>query len=126
LSLFLHVALPILHYNGFPVFGGGGLTTIEQEWRDNDLYQYKRPLVSINNQINADEMMVASGQDIVYAIENDKQFHFEMEHVENIQLGYRLSLDDSSHIVTLSPAWYVKYRDKWHEIDVDHEHLLSA
>lgn len=115
-----------MHYNGFPVFDGGGLTTIEQEWRDNDLYQYKRPLVSINNQINADEMMVASGQDIVYAIENDKQFHFEMEHVENIQLGYRLSLDDSSHIVTLSPAWYVKYRDKWHEIDVDHEHLLSA
>src|SRR5699024_10901813 len=53
-----------LYYEGFPVFDHYNISIIEQEWREQELYQYARPLVQIGNLLNSEEIELPSGQEV--------------------------------------------------------------
>lgn len=107
-----------MYYKGYPVFNNSGLATIEQEWRDQELIGYKRPLFSINDPLGGDEVELPSGNAVKTFLQ--KNSNYDLEKVENIKIGYRLSFQDSSfYTLNLEPVWYVKYNGKWQEINME-------
>ncbi|WP_217587432.1 YycH family regulatory protein [Lentibacillus saliphilus] len=115
-----------MFYDGYPVFSQQGYSIIQQTWRQNELYQYKRPLFNINNQIGATSMTLPSGKDVIAAIENQQYANYDMNNIRDIRPGYKLVYKDSSmYIMTLEPTWYMEYAGEWVEIKMSNEGLLS-
>lgn len=107
-----------MHYEGYPVFNSSNLSVIEQEWRNNELHQYRRPLFSLNNLLGGDVIDVPSGEETINYIEGSSDY--KTEDVKDIQLGYKLNyLEGSSYSATLEPAWYILYKNKWEELPMD-------
>jgi len=107
-----------MHYKGYPVYNRNGLSTIKQEWHDQERIQYNRPLFSINDSLGGDEVELPSG----YAIKNflQKSPNYELDNIENIKIGYRLSFQDSAfYTLILEPTWYMKYNGNWQEISME-------
>lgn len=112
-----------MRYSGYPVYNDTGLSVIEQKWRDQDLYQYRRPLFSLNNSLGGDLVKLQSGNDVIYFLQNNSKY--EVDKIKDIQVGYHLSyLDNVSHSLTLEPAWYMNYKGHWQEIDMDDDEAL--
>lgn len=107
-----------MHYAGYPVFGED-FAVIEQEWHDEDLYKYKRPIVRFSISPEENKIELKSGEDVLDYI--DKESTYDKEDVEDIKLGYHLTEDEKKtpFFVTMDPVWYVKYHDKWEELDMD-------
>src|SRR5699024_4352126 len=55
-----------MHYKGYPVYNRNGLSTIKQEWHDQERIQYNRPLFSINDSLVDDEVELRYGYAIKY------------------------------------------------------------
>src|SRR5699024_9345451 len=107
-----------MYYKGYPVYNRSGLSTIKQEWHDQERIQYDRPLFSINDPLGGDEVELPSGS----AIKNflQKNPNYELDNVENIKIGYRLSFQDSAfYTLILEPTWYMKYNGNWQEINME-------
>lgn len=101
-----------MHYDGYPVYHRLGLTRIEQQWRDNERFQYIRPLFKLNNLLGSDNIKLKSGEDVINALLNEG--NYDLSYVTDLALGYRLNyLDRASYSVILYPAWFIKYRDEW-------------
>ncbi|WP_088051670.1 YycH family regulatory protein [Virgibacillus dakarensis] len=107
-----------MYYDGYPVFNSS-LAVIEQEWRNQQLYKYQRPLFSYNSPpIGGSSVKLRSGNDVIYFIENAS---YKAENIDDIQIGYHLVYeeDDLSFYLTLKPAWYINYNGSWQEINFD-------
>ena len=100
-----------LYYDGYPVFDNYSLSIIEQEWREQDLYLYSRPLMKIGNLLNSREIELPSGQEISSFLLNDQRM--KIENIQDIQVGYSLSYLDEAHSLTLEPNWYILYEGEW-------------
>lgn len=100
-----------LYYEGYPVYNYGNLTIIEQAWREQDLHQYNRSLFRIGNLLNKTEADILTGEEVVSYIKADQNLN--LEHLENIQIGYILQMLDDDHSVTLEPNWFIKYEGEW-------------
>ncbi|HLR41441.1 MAG TPA: two-component system activity regulator YycH [Virgibacillus sp.] len=106
-----------MRYEGYPVYNNSGLSIIEQSWRNQELHQYRRPLISLNNSLGGDVVNLKSGSNVIHYLENNAKY--EMEKVNDIQVGYHLKyLDNATHSLTLEPAWYMNYNGHWQEIDM--------
>src|SRR5699024_3862299 len=83
-----------MYDKGYPVYNRRRLSTIKQEWHDQERIQSDRPLFSINDPLGGDEVELPSGS----AIKNflQKNPNYELDNVENIKIGYRLSFQDSA------------------------------
>lgn len=104
-----------MHYEGYPVYNRTGLANIEQQWRENELYQYARPLFKLNNLLGSDNVKLKSGEEVIEALETEGKYN--LTEVKDIQLGYQLSyLEGASYSVLLYPAWFIKYKDEWQEM----------
>lgn len=109
-----------LYYNGYPVFNYQNLAIIEQQWRQNELYQYVRPLLYLNNILDTELVELPDANELIYYLENNSKL--EVETIKDIKIGYHLSyIDEVSYSFTLSPSWYVKLAGNWTKIDVDEE-----
>lgn len=107
-----------MYYNGYPVFNPQGLATIEQEWHDQELVHYTRPLFNINDSLAENQVELSSGSNIKAYLE--KNTDYEMNKIQNIKIGYRLSFQDSGfRTLILEPAWYLKYNGSWQEINLE-------
>ncbi|WP_106495720.1 YycH family regulatory protein [Lentibacillus sp. Marseille-P4043] len=106
-----------MYYAGYPVFNSN-LSVIEQEWRNNELYKYHRPLFKLNTMPGQDSVELKSGNDVIYFLQNS---NYKMENIEDIQIGYHLEYEDNDlpYYLTLKPAWYVKESGNWKEITFD-------
>lgn len=114
-----------LYYDGYPVFDRLNLTVIEQEWREQELYKYTRPLIRIGNLLNSTEEEIPSGEEVIHSLENDKNIN--VENIKDIQVGYALSYLDDAHSLTLEPSWYILYQGEWLKFDIaDYEKDLQA
>src|SRR5699024_11293032 len=51
-----------LTYNGLPVYDHDQYSLIEQEWRDDELHQYNRPLIEVGSLLNEEETELSSGR----------------------------------------------------------------
>lgn len=108
-----------MHYNGFPVYSYSDLSTIEQKWRDEELYKYKRPLFQLKNVLpQEDTKDLDAGEDVIETLTDNP--NYKMENVQDLKIGYHLSYEDkASNSVTLKPEWYVNYDGNWREVNFD-------
>lgn len=106
-----------LHYEGFPVFDHYGMSMIEQEWRGQELYQYRRPLIYIGNLLSSYEVELPSGAELIEVLtETDT---YDLEKIRNIRVGYLLNYLDEAHSLTLEPSWFIFYEGEWVRINLD-------
>src|SRR5690625_702715 len=100
-----------LYHEGYPVFDHYGLSVMEEEWRGEDLYQYKRPLISIGNVLNTQSVSLMSGESVIHLVENNKSM--DEEQIKDIKLGYYLHYLYDAHSLTLEPSWFILYDGEW-------------
>ncbi|MEC5425089.1 two-component system activity regulator YycH [Virgibacillus sp. C22-A2] len=109
-----------MFYEGFPVFNNSGLSTMTQEWRNQELFRYQRPLFRLSNSAGSgsETVDVSSGGDIAYNLRDEFDNDSGVEHIRDIELGYRLTYqsNDLNDYITLDPAWYMNYNGTWQEI----------
>lgn len=105
-------------YEGYPVYDSNNLTIIEQQWRNRELYQYFRPLFSLDNSLGSDPVELPSGNAIVDYLKNNSNYNSDK--IKDIRVGYHLVyLDNTSYSITLEPAWYMNYNEDWKELTID-------
>lgn len=107
-----------MKYDGYPVFNTSDLSIIETELINLELRAYRRPLFNLVNELDSQEVTLASGEEITSFLTNNDVFKKEL--IRDIQIGYKLTYFDLvSHTLSLDPAWYVNYNDDWIEIRID-------
>mgnify|MGYP001170029179 CR=1 FL=1 len=108
-----------LYYDGYPVYSASGLTVMEQQWRNQELYKYSRPLFNLNNVLGSDVETLLSGQTILrYILEES---HYNPAHIMDIRVGYKMEyIEDASYSVMMTPTWLIKYNGVWSEIMMTH------
>ncbi|MEI3604422.1 two-component system activity regulator YycH [Pseudogracilibacillus sp. SE30717A] len=106
-----------LYYEGYPVFDHYSLSIIEQEWREQELFQYTRSLIKIGNLLNSEEVQLPSGQEISTFLQNDNRF--KIENIHDIQIGYTMSHLDDAHSLMLEPNWYILYQGEWIKLNLE-------
>lgn len=106
-----------MHYKGYPVFNYSNLSVIEEQWRNQNLYQYDRPIFQLKNEIRKDSKELVSGQSIMETLSNNPNYN--MSKVRDLKVGYKLSYNESTQSVTLKPSWYVNYDGNWREVNDD-------
>lgn len=107
-----------MKYDDYPVYNSSGLTVIEQQWFDQELHSYKRPLFSLNNLLTSDVVSLPSGKEIRYYLENND--HYKVSNIKDVRIGYKLTYSEqASYSVTLEPSWYMNYSGEWYEIKVE-------
>lgn len=105
-----------MFYSGYPVFNSD-LAVIEQEFRNDDLYKYQRPIVSFNTSPGENTVELPSGEDVIYMIDKSDM---KADEIDDIRIGYHLAAeDDDLPYLTMKPAWYVKYNGNWQELEFD-------
>lgn len=105
-----------LYYEGYPIFDNHSLSTIEQEWREQDLYLYSRPLIILGNLLNSRDVELPSGQEVSNYLVNDEQM--EIENIQDIQVGYSLTFLDEAHSLMLEPNWFILYKGEWVKLNL--------
>jgi regulatory protein YycH of two-component signal transduction system YycFG len=109
-----------MYTHGYPVYSATKLSLITQEWYDQTLTKYERPLFTMSDPINSDKVELPASDAVISYLENNDTF--QVEDIQDVQLGYKLSyVDDDSYTpyVTLEPAWYMQIGGSWVEIKSD-------
>src|SRR5690625_2498518 len=107
-----------LYHEGYPIFDHYGLTVMEEEWREQDLYQYKRPLFTIGNVLNNESVSLMSGESVIDYVINNKSI--KEEQIKDIRHGYYLHyLYDDAHSLTLEPGWFMLYDGEWQRVSIE-------
>ncbi|MGM8366773.1 YycH family regulatory protein [Virgibacillus sp. W0181] len=106
-----------MYYEGYPVFDYANSSVIEQEWRNQELYQYYRPLFVLENTLSQNEVELPSGQMILDYLQGNE--NYQTKNIKDIRLGYHLDdSEDVSHSATLQPGWYINYNGSWSQLDI--------
>jgi len=100
-----------MHYEGYPAFERYRLTTIEEKWREQELYQYIRPVVSVGNLLNSSKKEIPTAEEVVSTVKESG--FFELEDIDDIRLGYTMDYVEDAYSLTLSPDWYISYNGDW-------------
>lgn len=106
-----------MYYQGYEIFNDNGLATIEQQWRNQELYKYRRPLIYLNNSLGTDVITLPSGRKVIEYLEHSGRY--ELDEIQDVRIGYRLDYSASNdHSVTLVPDWYILYKGNWMETEL--------
>lgn len=107
-----------LMYDGLPVFDRNHLTTIEQKWEGQELFEYNRSLIRLTYEVNLTPKKLISGTELVEFIEERELFN--LNEIEDIKVGYELKiLPNASDSMLLEPNWYIKTNGKWQLVILD-------
>ncbi|WP_047980152.1 YycH family regulatory protein [Ornithinibacillus contaminans] len=107
-----------MYYNSYPVFNGNNLASIEQLWIDNELSEYRRPLYTIFQPFEDNFELEKTGSELIKYLKNNSIY--EIEQIEDIQLGYRLSYSElQGSTFSLYPSWLIKVNGEWAYINFD-------
>ncbi|GAB3797897.1 YycH family regulatory protein [Virgibacillus kimchii] len=109
-----------MYYDAYPVFNNYGMTDIVQEWRDQSLHRYERPLFRLNNSLGSEETEIMSGESLYQKLLDSS---YNMENISDIRVGYELIYHDVdlNDYVTLKPSWFIEYNNAWQEIQFETE-----
>src|SRR5699024_5749560 len=102
---------------GYPLSDNHHLREIEQEWRDQELYNYVRPLVEVGNVLNNEASALISGEKLIKLIEQNKG-KLKIDNMNDIRVRYYLSVTDDRSL-TLNPEWFIVYENEWVRFDAD-------
>lgn len=107
-----------LHYEGYPVYNSSGLAMIEQQWRNQELHKYSRPLFNLNNVLGGRMVTLQSGQEVIdYIVEESD---YDLSQIKDIRAGYKLEhIEGASYSVIVEPAWLINYRGVWRELKMN-------
>lgn len=100
-----------MYYEGYPTFDNYRLTVIEEQWREQELHQYIRPLVSVGNLLNSTKKTLDSGETIAATITNSNKL--DHKEIKDIRIGYTMQYVDDAYSLTLDPEWYILYKGEW-------------
>ncbi|MGM8215806.1 YycH family regulatory protein [Bacillaceae bacterium W0354] len=107
-----------MYYEGLPIFENYEITDIIQTWRNNELYEMKRPLFQTSTQFHNEQQLesLQSGEWVIQFLTNHRdQISFSM--IEDIRIGYKLETrSEISNVLILKPEWHIKYRGEWRPI----------
>ncbi|WP_345241544.1 YycH family regulatory protein [Pontibacillus salipaludis] len=112
-----------IHYreykNGYPVLDENELGLITQIWSNQDLIEYRRPLIrvkdNLSNQVIETETL-SSGREVLSYIEDNKDQFSSV--IKDIKIGYTMEVD-SLFVIYMTPAWFVKEGEDWKKLDVE-------
>jgi regulatory protein YycH of two-component signal transduction system YycFG len=109
-----------MYYDDYPVFNNYRMTDIVQEWRNQRLHRYDRPLFRLNNSLGSEQTEIMSGERLYYNLLDSS---YNLENITDIRVGYELIYHDVdlNDYVTLKPSWFAKYNNTWQEIQFDTE-----
>ncbi|UJL46377.1 two-component system regulatory protein YycI [Virgibacillus sp. NKC19-16] len=104
-----------MYYLGYPVFNNADLAMIEQEWQNQALTKYTRPLFLLNDTLDSHSVELPSGNDVIYFLQNRLSPNYELGNIQDLELGYRMTVNRD--YVSLEPTWYMKYNEGWYAIE---------
>lgn len=116
-----------MYFENYPIFELNEITTIEQSWRNNELFEMKRPLFQTSTQFQNQQQIqqIQSGDYIVHLIENNSEA-INRNYIEDIRIGYKLETrSEISNVLILKPEWHIKYRGEWLPISYFTSMLLN-
>lgn len=99
-------------YDGYPIYDFYNISTMKQEWRDQNLYRYDRALVRLGNSLSSVSTELMSGQEVRQFIETQQ---INIDEIKDITIGYYLSTIDK-HSFLLEPSWFIVYDDQWRRV----------
>lgn len=108
-----HITEYQLYKHGFPVFSAVTSTRISTTWGENQLFRYKRPYYLLDMDITSEKVRreVATGLEVIEFIE--KMDKLQLEHIDDIILGYHLKQNDNNLLFTLEPSWFAVSQGSW-------------
>jgi len=107
-----------MHYQGYPVFNRSNLATIEQVWGSEQLVEYHRPLFKLRDSLSEVMVELPSGRAVLDYLASNSQ-DYQLDNIEDIQVGYRLNYQGSSQYIEMEPTWYMKYNGRWRSLSID-------
>jgi regulatory protein YycH of two-component signal transduction system YycFG len=103
-----------LFINGYPVYNDQGMTEIKQEWGNEGIYRYEQPYFTLSFPLKSDDqskVTLLSGKQVMELLTKLKNFN--LEDLEDVRIGYKLTKDPSEPVIYLEPAWYYQYGGTW-------------
>ncbi|WP_458411526.1 YycH family regulatory protein [Schinkia sp. CFF1] len=108
-----------LMVGGSPVFSQNESTSINESWRDNEIYEYTRSLTNLRFSITNEQktVILPSGRELLSYLTQMKP-KFSLNSLEAALIGYDFVKENkkTSMMATVRPIWYIKYDGKWEEI----------
>lgn len=102
--------------NGYPVLDQNELGHITQMWSNQDLIEYRRPLVRVKYNLGSEQKSLPSGRDVLSYIEENRDRSVYL--IEDIKIGYTMKVK-SFLVIYMTPAWFIKEGGEWKEIDFE-------
>jgi len=105
---------------GYPVFNDKGVSEIKEVWGKNEINKYVRPDISLELPLKSEtqRLILPSGHEALKILQNKKGFNPEL--LKEMVLGYRMDRDaEENKLISLEPAWFYLYNNKWGEIAAD-------
>lgn len=103
--------------NGYPIFSDNGMSEILQEWGQNEISKYLRNNFTLGRRIQSTEITLISGIDVMRILEKSKEINLEF--LQSLMLGYKMTKDSQGPLIHLEPTWFYKYNDQWFIIPTD-------
>lgn len=109
-----------LYIQGLPAFNEKGMAEVTQDWENDSLTRYTRPIFSLDIPLTEETIPVKlpSGEKALKLIQ--EQANIDEELIEEITLGFKLNKDlKDSRIVSLKPDWFYRYNGEWKSLTSD-------
>lgn len=88
------------------------LSTIYQKWKNDQLSEYNRSLISLDTVANTSSKKLRDSDEIISSIQQNKN----IADIQDVQIGYRLTVEtdvNGEDYVLLEPDWYQRVNDSW-------------
>jgi len=111
-------------YDGYGVYDNYGLTLIDQEWRNQLLYKYARPMLEVGNVLNSKDVTLPSGEQVLETIQAHPE-KLKIKEIKDIRVGYFLNYVNDVRSITLEPYWFILYENDWLKFNPNDYYELS-
>jgi len=106
-----------LHHDGYSLFDYHHLTTIQEVWRNQQLYRYHRPLYRLDNVLSNKKENLPSSEELIGYLKQSESYEFNK--INDIKIGYYVQFLHDSHSVSLEPNWFILYENDWKKLSIE-------
>ncbi|MRH44378.1 hypothetical protein GH741_17175 [Aquibacillus halophilus] len=117
-------ALFRLTYDGIPVFERDSLSTIMVTLRNQNVYQYNRPLIQLGLtfEYESEKENLQTGQQVITFLQNSRRY--ATTSIEDVAIGYKIEEQSAiQYAFVLTPKWFINVNNNWEEIDFIDEQI---
>ncbi|SHN33589.1 YycH family regulatory protein [Gracilibacillus kekensis] len=102
-------------YNNYPVFSNQGLASMTVEYRNQNEYQYARPLMQLTFSYDRSPTLLMTGEELIAYLQQSDEIPFNQ--ILDIQLGYRI--EQGGQVFDLIPTWVIETPTEWKYVTGD-------